>query len=37
MHLRDMIGVRLIDPSWLMKLPPELAQRLQQIVDTPDD
>ena len=35
-HLRDMIGVRLIDASWLAKLPPELAERLKQILDTPD-
>ena len=35
-HLRDMIGVRLIDPSWLTKLPPELADRLKHILDTPD-
>jgi hypothetical protein len=36
MHLRDLIGVRLIDVSWLPKLPPELAARLKQILDTPD-
>ena len=35
-HLRDLIGVGLIDPSWLTKLPPALAERLQQILDTPD-
>jgi hypothetical protein len=35
-HILDMIGVRLIDASWLSKLPPELAERLQQILDTPD-
>jgi Uncharacterised nucleotidyltransferase len=35
-HLRDMIGVELIDGSWLTKLPPELADRLKQILDTPD-
>ena len=27
---------RLIDASWLTKLPPELAERLKQILDTPD-
>src|SRR5262249_6400637 len=27
-HLRDLIGVGLIDASWVSKLPPELAQRL---------
>lgn len=32
-----MIGVGLIDPSWLTKLPPELAARLKHIFDTPDD
>jgi hypothetical protein len=35
-HLQDMIGVRLIDQSWLAKLPAELADRLKQILDTPD-
>jgi hypothetical protein len=36
-HLQDLIGVGLIDSSWLPKLPPELANRLKQILDTPDD
>jgi hypothetical protein len=35
-HLQDLIGVRLVDSSWLSKLPPELADRLKQILDTPD-
>jgi hypothetical protein len=35
-HLRDMIGVGLIDASWLPKLPPELAARLKHILDTPE-
>ena len=35
-HLRDMIGVGLINESWLPKLLPELANRLKQILDTPD-
>jgi hypothetical protein len=35
-HLRDMIGVRLIDESWPARLPPQLGDRLQQILDTPD-
>jgi hypothetical protein len=35
-HVQDMIGVRLIDRSWLPKLPPELADRLKQLLDTPD-
>jgi len=36
-HVRDLIGVRLVDQSWPTKLPPELADRLQQILDTPDE
>jgi hypothetical protein len=36
-HLRDLIGVGLIDASWPSKFPPELANRLQRILDTPDD
>ncbi len=35
-HVRDMIAVRLIDSSYLTRLPPVLAERLQQILDTPD-
>ncbi len=35
-HVQDLIGVGLIDPSWLTRLPPELAARLQQLFDTPD-
>jgi hypothetical protein len=35
-HLQDMVGVGLIDASWLPKLPPELAERLKQILDNPD-
>ena len=35
-HIRDLIGVGLIDRSWLAKLPPVLAERLQAILDTPD-
>jgi len=34
-HLRDLVGVGLIDPSWTAKYPPELAARLQHIFDTP--
>jgi hypothetical protein len=36
MHIRDLIGVGLIDHAWLRKLPPELAARLQHLLDTPD-
>jgi len=35
-HLRDLIGVGLIDASWLPRLPNELADRLQQLLDTPE-
>jgi hypothetical protein len=35
-HVEDLIGVGLIDRSWLDKLPPLLAQRLQGILDTAD-
>ena len=35
-HVQDLIGVGLIDRSWLAKLPPVLAERLQGILDTPD-
>lgn len=35
-HIRDMIEVGLIDKSWPAKYPPELAARLQEILDTPE-
>jgi hypothetical protein len=35
-HVEDLIGVGLIDRSWLARLPPVLAQRLLAILDTPD-
>jgi hypothetical protein len=35
-HLRDMIGVGLIDASWRDRLPPELAERLQELLDNPE-
>jgi hypothetical protein len=34
-HVEDLIGVGLIDRSWLARLPPVLAQRLETILDTP--
>lgn len=34
-HIEDLIGVGLIDASWPARFPPELAARLQQILDTP--
>ena len=33
-HLRDLIGVRLINWTWTARLPPELAERLQSLLDT---
>ncbi|HYE21915.1 MAG TPA: nucleotidyltransferase family protein [Tepidisphaeraceae bacterium] len=35
-HIRDMLEVGLIDSTWLVKLPPELARRLQLILDDPN-
>jgi hypothetical protein len=35
-HIEDLIGVGLIDQSWVNRFPPELAARLQEILDTPD-
>jgi hypothetical protein len=35
-HLRDLIDVGLIDSSWLPNLPSQLAERLRQVLDTPD-
>jgi hypothetical protein len=36
MHLRDMIGVGLVDATWPSRFNPELAARLQQLLDTPE-
>lgn len=35
-HLQDMIEVGLIDQTWRARFAPELAARLQQILDTPE-
>jgi hypothetical protein len=35
-HLRDMIGVGLVDESWLSRLPVELAARLKELLDNPE-
>ena len=37
MHIRDMLDVDLIDETWLGRLPPELAVRLKEIIDNPED
>jgi len=34
-HLRDLLEVGLIDESWKRFYPPELAERLQALIDTP--
>lgn len=36
MHLIDMLDVGLIDASWVRELPPELAPRLQELLDNPE-
>jgi len=36
MHLRDMIGVGLVDASWPEKFEASLAARLQELLDDPD-
>jgi hypothetical protein len=35
-HLRDLIDVGLIDPTWTSKFPAPLAARLQSLFDTPE-
>lgn len=35
-HVRDLIGVGLVDRSWTDKLPATLATRLQSLLDTPE-
>jgi len=34
-HLRDLLDVGLIDAGWKTRFPPELGERLQQLLDTP--
>jgi hypothetical protein len=36
MHLIDMLEIGLIDQGWTIKLPPDLADRLQTLIDNPD-
>jgi hypothetical protein len=35
-HLRDLIGVGLLDSSWPARFPPPLGARLQELLDNPD-
>ena len=36
MHLRDLISLGLVDASWLPRLVPDHASRLEQLLDDPD-
>lgn len=36
-HLQDMLSVGLIDSSWPKNLPSELGDRLQRVLDNPED
>ena len=35
-HLRDLIGVGLLDASWRARLPEMLGSRLQELLDNPE-
>ncbi len=35
-HLRDLLDVGLLDASWCGRFPPELAARLQELIDHPE-
>jgi hypothetical protein len=35
-HLQDLLEVGLIDQSWVARFEPELAHRLQELIDSPD-
>jgi hypothetical protein len=35
-HVRDLLGVGLIDGTWCSRLPAQLADRLQQLIANPD-
>ena len=34
-HLLDLIGIGIIDSSWVSRVPPEFAPRLRQLIDNP--
>lgn len=36
MHLRDLLDIGLINETWTARYPPELAERLQLLIDTPE-
>lgn len=35
MHIRDLIDIGLLDESWYGRLPPQLAERLREIIENP--
>ncbi|MCH7686350.1 MAG: hypothetical protein IH899_06675 [Planctomycetes bacterium] len=35
-HILDMLDIGLLDDSWCQRLPRELAERLQELIDNPD-
>jgi hypothetical protein len=35
-HVRDLIDVQLVNATWIPRLPSELSDRLQQLLDTPE-
>jgi hypothetical protein len=35
-HIRDLIGVGLVDASWLERVSPSLRDRLQAMLDDPE-
>ncbi|QEH33222.1 hypothetical protein OJF2_17220 [Aquisphaera giovannonii] len=35
-HLRDLIDVGLVDETWRLRLPDDLGERLQSLLDNPD-
>lgn len=35
-HIRDLIGIGLVDRTWLARLPAPLVERLEGILDSPD-
>jgi hypothetical protein len=36
-HVQDLIGVELIDESWLARFPEPLVSRLKELLDSPED
>jgi hypothetical protein len=35
-HIQDLLGVGLVDASWVRRVPPELVSRLQELIDDPN-